>query len=184
MLRSWGVSGSNSRYVGLIQPPILASIAYLDTNASIRKLGAWRIHLIWCTWRFLNHNTELSLTIYIWTTDTVFRTLSRHPSNCILLGRASLFPCTLQIASSSTACYFVALFSCYSIKLPIYLLIYASVYTPQLHFINMEPMASQVRKHYSQKNWEAHLEWALARAFKKTANFHCQSNISTSNLSV
>ena len=56
--------------------------------------------------------------IYIWTTDTVFRTLSRHALNCILLGRASRFPGTTRIASSSTACYFVALFSRYSIKLP------------------------------------------------------------------
>ena len=57
------------------------------------------------------------------------------------------------------------------LNLLLYLLIYASVYIPQLRFINMEPMASQVRIHYSQKNQEVHLERALARAFKKTANF-------------
>jgi hypothetical protein len=34
----------------------------------------------------------------------------------------------------------------------------------------MEPTASQVRHHYSQKNQEAHLERALARALQKTAN--------------
>jgi len=37
----------------------------------------------------------------------------------------------------------------------------------------MEPTASQVRNHYSQKNQEAHLEGALARALQKTANLHC-----------
>ena len=46
------------------------------------------------------------------------QTLSRHASNCILLSWASLFPGTPWIASSSTACYFVALFSRYSFKLP------------------------------------------------------------------
>jgi hypothetical protein len=59
----------------------------------------------------------------------------------------------------------------------LYLLLYASIYIPQHHFINMEPTARQVRNHYSQKNQEAHLERALARAFKKTANSHCQSNV-------
>ena len=93
-------------------------MAYLDTNANIRELEAWRIHLIRCTWRFLNLNTDPASTIYIWTTDTVFRTLSRHASNCILLGHASLFPDTSRIASSLTACYFVPLFSRDSIKLP------------------------------------------------------------------
>jgi len=61
----------------------------------------------------------------------------------------------------------------------LYLLLYASVYIPQLHFINMEPTASQVRNHYFQKNQEAHLERALARALQKTANLHCQSNVWT-----
>jgi hypothetical protein len=61
----------------------------------------------------------------------------------------------------------------------LYLLLYASVYIPQLHFINMEPTASQVRNHYSQKNQEAHLERALARALQKTANHYCQSNVWT-----
>ena len=118
VLRSSDTSGSISRYVGLIQPPILASIAYLDMNANIQKLGAWRIHIIRCTWRFLNHNTELASKIYIWTAETVFRMLSRHASNCILLSQASLYSGTPRIASSSTACYFVALFSHYSITLP------------------------------------------------------------------
>jgi len=60
-----------------------------------------------------------------------------------------------------------------------YSLLYAFVYIPQLHSINMEPMASLVRNHYSQKNQEAHLERALARALQKTANFHSQSNVWT-----
>jgi len=112
-----GASGSNSRYLRLIQPPILPSTVYLDTNANIRGLGTWRIHLIWCTWRFLNLNTDLALTIYIRTAVTIFWTLSRNASNCMLLGRTSLFPGTPRIASSSTASYFVALFPHYSIKL-------------------------------------------------------------------
>jgi hypothetical protein len=45
----------------------------------------------------------------------------------------------------------------------------------------MEPMASQVRNHYSQKNQEAQLERALARALMNTANYHCWSNVWTSN---
>jgi len=44
----------------------------------------------------------------------VFRTLSSHASDCILLGRTSHCPGTPRIASSLTECYFVALFSCYS----------------------------------------------------------------------
>jgi hypothetical protein len=45
----------------------------------------------------------------------------------------------------------------------------------------MEPMASQVRNYYFQKNQEAHLEGALARALQKTTNLHCQTNVLTSN---
>jgi len=45
----------------------------------------------------------------------------------------------------------------------------------------MEPTASQVRNHYSQKNQEAHLERALARASQQTANLHCRSNVWTSH---
>jgi len=37
----------------------------------------------------------------------------------------------------------------------------------------MEPMPSQVRNHYSQKNQEAHLERVLT--FRKAANLHCPS---------
>jgi len=55
----------------------------------------------------------------------VCRTRSRHASKCILLGRASLSSGTPWIASSLTECYFVALFSCYSINLhTMFLLIY------------------------------------------------------------
>jgi len=50
----------HSRYVGLNQPPILASLAYLDKGTNIRELGVWRIHLIWCTWPFQNHNNKLA----------------------------------------------------------------------------------------------------------------------------
>jgi len=44
----------------------------------------------------------------------VFRTLSSHTSDCIVLGRASPCPGTAWIASSSIECYFVALISWYS----------------------------------------------------------------------
>jgi len=55
----------------------------------------------------------------------VFWTLSRHASNCILLSRVSLIPGTPRLASSSTAWYFVAPFSRYSVKLrTIFTLIY------------------------------------------------------------
>jgi len=65
-----------------------------------------------------------------------FGTLSRHTSNCVLLRGASVFPGTPGIASSSTACYWVAVFSHYSVKLrTIFIPLYTSVYLPQLHFI-------------------------------------------------
>ena len=41
----------------------------------------------------------------------------------------------------------------------------------------MEPTASQVRNHYSQKNQEADYETALAPAFVNTANHHWGSNV-------
>jgi hypothetical protein len=113
---------------------------------------------------------------------------------------SGLFPGTPWIASSSAArdCFQAHLelhpprprvtllpyFLVILLNFLLYLLLYASVYIPQLHFINMEPTASQVRNHYSQKNQEAHLEQALALALQKTANLHCQSNVWTSNLRV
>jgi len=60
-----------------------------------------------------------------------------------------------------------------------YLLLYASVYIPQLHLVNMKSTASQVRNHYSQKKQKSHHERALERAFKKTAHFHYQSIFKT-----
>jgi hypothetical protein len=48
----------------------------------------------------------------------------------------------------------------------------------------MEPMASQVRNHHSQKNYEAHLQRALAFSLQKTANQHSQSDIGTSHLAL
>jgi len=111
----------------------------------------------------------------------VFRTFSRHCSNCILLGRTLLLPGMPPIASSSTASYFVTLYSCQSIKLPtIFTLIYFSLYSNFTSSI-LESMASQVRNYYSQNNQEAHLETALARALMNSANHHCQSNVWTSN---
>ena len=60
----------------------------------------------------------------------------------------------------------------------LYLHIYDSVYILQRYFINMEPMASHGRNHYSQKIQEAPPERALASVFKETANVHCRSNVS------
>jgi len=61
----------------------------------------------------------------------VFRTLSRRASDCILLGWVLLLPGTPRIASSSTECYVVALFSCYSTKLhTISTLIYFCLHSP------------------------------------------------------
>jgi len=61
----------------------------------------------------------------------IFRTLSRHALDCILLHQASLFPGTPPIASSSTKCYFVALFSRYSPKHhTIFTLIYFCLHFP------------------------------------------------------
>jgi len=92
----------------------------------------------------------------------VFRTLSRHPSDCILLGHPGLFPGTRRIASSSTECYFVALCFPYStIHHTIFTVIYFCLHSPTSPSSNMEPTANQVRNHNSTKNQEAHLERAL-----------------------
>jgi len=112
----------------------------------------------------------------------IFQTHSGHASDCILLGRPSHFPGTPWIASSSTECYFIALFSHYSTKHhTVFTLTYFCRHFPTSSSSNMEPTASQVRNHYSQKNPEAHLERALARALKQTANVHCRSNLWNSN---
>jgi len=82
-----------------------------------------------------------------------------------------------RIASSSTMRYFLLQFSRYSITLD--LIFTAYTFSPIfLNFLSslpqMEPMPSQVRNHYSQKNHEAHLQRALE--FKKAANLRCPSN--------
>jgi len=64
-----------------------------------------------------------------------FTTVSRHTWNCLLLGRASLFPATPRIASYLTTCHLVALFSYHSIILrTMFTLIYFSLHS-LLHFI-------------------------------------------------
>ena len=124
----------NSRHVGLNKPPILASIADLDTSANLRELGAWKIPLIRRTFRFRNHNNEWASRIkYEPPTclpDTFQARLELHPPR-----RALLFPGTFRFASCLTPCYFVALFSRYSIKLhTIFTLIHFPLHS-QLHFI-------------------------------------------------
>jgi len=126
-----------SRCIGLNQVPILASIADLDTSANIRDLGARRIPLVQCTCHFINHNNERASTILIWTADM----------------SSGLFPGTPRIASPSTACYFVALFSRYSVNLRSFFYRYILLSTfPNFTSSNMESTASQVRNHYSRKN--------------------------------
>jgi hypothetical protein len=115
----------------LNQHPIIASIAYLDASAKILELGVWRIHIIWCTWRYLNLRKELTLTIEMWTTDMFSGLFPGMPQHCILLRRASLSPGTPQIASSFTEFFFVALFSHYSTKLlTIFTHIYFCLHSP------------------------------------------------------
>ena len=108
-----------------------------------------------------------------------------------------LFPGTPQIASSSAKHYFcqarlqlhplqlrVTLLPCFPVNLLnflLYLPLYTSLYIPNFSSSIMEPMASQVRNHYSQKNQEAHLERALAHALVNTADHHCRSNVWPSN---
>jgi hypothetical protein len=93
-------------------------------------------------------------------------TLSRHASYCILLDHRLL-------------CYpILPLFCLTSYYIYPYILLST---LPNFTSSNMEPMASQVRNPYSQKDQEAHRETALARALPKTANHHCRSNVSTSH---
>lgn len=131
-------------------------------NANIRQLGAWIIYLIWSTWCFLNLNTCLASTIYLWTTYSQ---------------SSGLCPGTMTVASSSATCYlFNARITLHppwlhatSLSYPpmillnilLYLRLYASLYIPQLHIFNMAPMASPVRNYWLQKNQDPHLERAL-----------------------
>jgi len=62
----------------------------------------------------------------------------------------------------------------------IFTIIYLNLHSPtSLH--NMEPTASLVRNHYSQKNQKAPLESVLGHSFKNSANLHWRSNVWTSN---
>jgi hypothetical protein len=84
-------------------------------------------------------------------------------------------PC---ITSSSTMLHFLHHFSHYSIALN--LIFTAFTYSPTFPHIQsslpqMEPMPSQVRNHYSQKNQEALLERALT--FNNAANLRCPSYV-------
>jgi len=69
----------NSRHVGSNQAPIVASLASLNMSANIEKLWEWRIHLIWCTWCFLNGTEDQAATIYIWTADRSSRSFLSAP---------------------------------------------------------------------------------------------------------
>jgi len=111
----------------------------------------------------------------------VFRTLSRHASNCILLAECYFFQARLEMHPARPRITLSPCLPVILLNFVLYLPLYTSLYIPNFTSSNMEPTASQVRNHYSQKNQEAHLERALARALQKTANLHCQSNVWTSN---
>jgi len=88
------------------------------------------------------------------------------------------FQSTPLIVSSSTLCKFLHHLSCYCISLN--QIFPAFTLTPTFSNFRsslqqMEPMPSQVRNRYWQKNQEAHGERALG--FKKAANLHCPSNV-------
>jgi hypothetical protein len=107
----------------------------------------------------------------------VFRTLSMHASNCILLAKRYFFQACLSLHPARPHVTLLPCVSVILINFVLYLPLYTSLYIPNFTLLNIEPTASQVRNHYSQKNQEAHLERALARALQKTANLHCQSNV-------
>jgi len=107
----------------------------------------------------------------------VFQTLSRHASNCILLAEHYFFQARVELHPARLGVTSLPCFPVILLNFVLYLPLYTFVYIPNFTSSNMEPTASQVRNHYSQKNQEAHLERALARALQKTANLHCQSNV-------
>jgi len=138
------------------------------------------MYIIRCTWRFLMN----------WHWQYKYESPTCLP-DC--------FPARLEIASSCAERNFVQVrlelhpprpsvpllpyFPLIVRNIIVYLPLYTSVYVLQLDFIiiNMEPIASQMRNHYSQKNQEAHLVGALACALQKTANSHCKLNVCASN---
>jgi hypothetical protein len=107
----------------------------------------------------------------------VFQTLARYASNSILLAEHYFFQTCPELHPARPR---VTLLPCVPVILlnfVLYLPLYTSLYIPNFTSSNMEPTASHVRNYYSQKNQEAHLERALARALQKTANLLCQSNV-------
>jgi hypothetical protein len=107
----------------------------------------------------------------------VFRTFSRYALNCILLAEHYIFQALLELHPAQPRVTLLPCFAAILLYFVLYLPLYTSLYIPNFTSSNMEPTASQVRNQYSQKNQEAHLERALARALQKTANLHCQSNV-------
>ena len=140
----------NSRYAGLNQPPILASIADLDTSANIWELGARRIRQIQCTCCVINHNNERASRIYILTADMSSRhfpgtrriasyspsgTFSMHASNCILLTKRYFLQARLQMHPPRPHVILLPYCPVILLNFVLYLPLYTSVYIPQLHFI-------------------------------------------------
>jgi len=104
--------------------------------------------------------------------DSFQARLELHPPR-----RALLVQARLELHPAPPRVTLLPCFPVILLNFVLYLPLYTSLYIPNFTSSNMEPTASQVRNHYSQKNQEAHLERALARALQKTANLHCQSNV-------
>jgi len=150
-------------------------------SANIWELCAWRFHQVRSTRCFQNHNKELALAIWIWTADLSSALFPAMPRNASSSAVHHFLQAPLELHSPRPSASLLPYFAVFLLTFILYFPLYTSVYIPQLHFINMEPMASQVRNHYSQKNQDAHLERALQHAFMKTAHLHCRSNIWSSN---
>ena len=131
------------------------------------------IHLFWSTW----HGVRL-----FWRTGQYLKSQYGLPSSIQIYTVEVISPEPFQgtprIAFSLTLCLFLLPLSCYCIALnlifPAYTLC-ATFSNFRSSLQQMDPLPSQVRTHYSQKNQEAHLERALA--FKKAANLPWPSNV-------
>jgi len=84
-------------------------------GTNIWESEAWSIHLIPAHLMLPNLKQRVNIKSITMKCRHVFRTLSRHSSNCILLSWTWLILGMPQIASSSTTCDIVIIFSRYSI---------------------------------------------------------------------
>ena len=134
-----------------------------------------------CTWCFQHHSKVLSSAKVIWTAEMSSRLIPGTPSFATQSAahyksrrQHELHPAPLRLT----------IFPCFPVNLLIcmlYLLLYTSLYIPSFTSCKREPTASHGRNYYLQKNHEAHIERALARAVHMSANHHCESNVGNSN---